>query len=236
MAKKGSSMTTMQREFSRRERQIVCALCEAKAVKDIARELQLSVNTVKDYLKTIYRKAQVHSARELMRKMTAGDPLPAADGGLALLLHTAQRLSLEAPPSEALAQLHTAIRHCTRARRVSFWHWLSSGHQLCLAGETSSTRPGSLLRAESLVRQLREHGWVRLERHQMGGLEGRELAAHGLVGEVIGVVGSPTPRVQVVLAGDPLEGRFGPLDAPTIRLLVRLVHAESGLSALRASA
>ncbi|MGN6593537.1 MAG: response regulator transcription factor [Terriglobales bacterium] len=230
-------MTTVEREFSRRERQIVGALCEAKAVKEIARELDLSVNTVKDYLKTIYRKAQVHSARELMRKMAAGAGTPAADSSLAMLLHTAQRLSAAAPPAEVLVQLHAAIRNCTRARRVSFWHWLRNGTQLCLAGEATSTRPGSLLRVDGFARQVRERGWARLERQELGGVEGREFAAQGLLGEVIGVACGPTARVQVVLAGDPLEGRFGPLDAPTIRLLVRLAHSngETGLS-LRATA
>ncbi|HET9785225.1 MAG TPA: helix-turn-helix transcriptional regulator [Terriglobales bacterium] len=230
-------MTTVERDFSRRERQIVGALCEAKAVKDIARELDLSVNTVKDYLKTIYRKAQVHSARELMRKMAASEPAPTADSGLALLLHTAQRLSSAAPPAEVLAQLHAAIRGCTRARRVSFWHWLRNGAQLCLAGDPASTRPGPVLRVDGFARQLRERGWARLERHEMGGFEGREFATQGLLGEVIGVACGPTARVQVVLAGDPLEGRFGPLDAPTVRLLVRLIHSsgEHGL-VLRATA
>lgn len=230
-------MTTAGGEFSRRERQIVGALCEAKAVKEIARELDLSVNTVKDYLKTIYRKAQVHSARELMRKMAGGEQ-PAAAAPLAQLLHTAQRLSEVAHPAEALAQLHAAIRQCTRARRVSYWHWLRCGTQLCLAGEASSTRPGTLLRVDEFARRLRERGWARLERHEMGGAEGREFGAQGMGGEVIGVVCAPIARVQVVLAGDPAEGHFGPLDAATMRLLVRLTHggSDTGLRALRATA
>ncbi|MGH9486426.1 MAG: response regulator transcription factor [Terriglobales bacterium] len=230
-------MTLSQREFSKRERQIVYALTEAKTVKDIAREMDLSVNTVKDYIKNIYRKAEVHSARELMRQYHSTHTAP-LDTGLAQLLQSAQRLSAEAAPAEALVQLHAAVRTCTRARRVTFWHWLRSGNELYLAGDTGSTRSGSLLHLPCFAGQLRTQGWARLQAQEMGGLEGRELAAHGLVGEAIAVECAPTPRVQVLLAGDPAEGHFGALDAAIMRLLVRLQHAQpsSGLEVLRASA
>lgn len=220
-------MYTQRSEFSRRERQIVYAMLQAKAVKDIARDLDLSVNTVKDYLKTIYRKAEVHSARELMCKYSPSHVAP-SDIGLAQLLQCAQRLSLEAAPQEALSQLHGAVRACTRARRVSFWRWLRSGQEIYLAGEAGSTRAGAVLHCQEFGARLRAQGWARLEAPDMGGREGRELVEQGLGGEVIGVECSPSARVQVLLAGDPAEGRFGPLDGAIVRLLARLSHGSDG--------
>ncbi len=231
------------REFSKRERQIVCALMQAKAVKDIARDLDLSINTVKDYLKTIYRKAEVHSARELMCKCGSGQVSP-AETGLAQLLQCAQSISETATAAESLAQLHGAVRACTPARRVTFWRWVRNGNELYLAGEAASTRPGAVMRVPQFAVRLRERGWARMEADEMGSAEGCELSAHGLGGEVIGLACAPASRVQVLLAGDPREGRFGPLDAAVMRLLVRLIHARSGeedeeaggLRVLRASA
>ncbi|MGH9413820.1 MAG: response regulator transcription factor [Terriglobales bacterium] len=230
-------MNEVQCQFSRRERQIVYAVLQAKAVKDIAHELDLSVNTVKDYLKTIYRKAEVHSARELMRKCQADRVMP-PDTGLAQLLQHVQQLKEQASPSEALAQLHGAVRACTRARRVTFWRWLRTGSELYLVGELSSSRPGAVLRVGDFGRRLRERGWGRLEVHEMGSADGRELSLQGLSGEVIGLECSPAPRVQVMLAGDPAGEHFGPLDAAVMRLLVRLTHcsSETRLYALSATA
>ena len=197
------------RGFSQRERQIVGAVLEAKAVKDIAVEFDLSVNTVKDYLKTIYRKAQVHSARELMVKLASG-------------------------PEGAPQQLGAAVRRCTRARRVSFWRVLRAPGELVLAPEAG----GMPLHAAEFAHRILERGWARLEASQMRSLEGRQLAAAGLGGEVIGVACAPTVRVQILLAGDPVESHFGPLDAAVIRLLARLAGSQSDhhLSVLRASA
>ncbi|HUX66074.1 MAG TPA: helix-turn-helix transcriptional regulator [Terriglobales bacterium] len=225
------------RGFSQRERQIVGAVLEAKAVKDIAVEFDLSVNTVKDYLKTIYRKAQVHSARELMVKLASGPegaPPPPPDTALAQLLQTAQALAAAAAPQEALQQLGAAVRRCTRARRVSFWRVLRAPGELVLAPEAG----GMPLHAAEFAHRILERGWARLEASQMRSLEGRQLAAAGLGGEVIGVACAPTVRVQILLAGDPVESHFGPLDAAVIRLLARLAGSQSDhhLSVLRASA
>ncbi|MGH9480618.1 MAG: LuxR C-terminal-related transcriptional regulator [Terriglobales bacterium] len=226
-------------EFSQRERQIVGGLLEAKAVKDIAAELGLSANTVKDYLKTIYRKAQVHSARELMLRV-APPPAPWAmappppDTALAQLLQTAQTLATGAAPAEALQQLQAAVRRCTRARRVSYWRLLRGSAEPLLAND----RGVAPLRLGGFTLRLLERGWTRLEPAELAGAEGRQLAAAGLAGEVIGVRCSPSARVQVLLAGDPAEGRFGPLDAATIRLLARLASSttDQHMAAMRASA
>ncbi|MGH9533806.1 MAG: LuxR C-terminal-related transcriptional regulator [Terriglobales bacterium] len=60
-------------KFSPRERQIITALIAAKQVSEIALALHLTPNTVKAYIKGIYFKAEVHSARELMVKFLSAD-------------------------------------------------------------------------------------------------------------------------------------------------------------------
>lgn len=230
-------MEVQQRSFSRREQQIVDLLVQAKSIKDVALALDLSANTVKDYAKNIYRKARVHSARELMLQVALPDRFPPqSDTGLAQLLQTAQGLDAEAAPAVALAQLSAAIRRCTPARQVSFWRWVRVNGELCLAGEPAAHRPSACVRPGAFLRRLQDRGWARLEREEMGAPEGRQLALWGLPGEVIGAQCSPTLRANAVLVGDAVGGRFGPLDAATIRLLVRLAYAAGGRHAARMSA
>lgn len=164
------------------------------------------------------------SARELMRCCQAESAVP-ADAGLGQLLQQAQRFDEAASPAEALAHLQRAVSACTPARRVTFWHWLCSGSDLYLVSEADPARPGAVMRVGEFGRQIRERGWARLEPQEMNSGERRELAQHGLSGEVIGLQCAPTPSVQVMLAGDPGAGRFGPLDAAVMRLLARLIRS-----------
>src|SRR6185437_6337674 len=122
----GAVWTTIERgfgfmkgtEFSPRERQIVDAVLQAKSVKDIAADLDLSVNTVKDYLKVIYRKAMVHSARELMRKlMPGGRPPPPTTPWRSCCMPPKAW-----PPRPARAQPRRSLpRRCGAARGRSGW-------------------------------------------------------------------------------------------------------------------
>ncbi len=219
-----TNATLEMRDFSRREQQIVAALLEAKAVKDIAVDLDLSVNTVKDYLKSIYRKAQVHSARELMLKMSRPEPAP--DAALAQFLQTAQNLEVAAMPRQALAQLGAAVMRCTRARRVSFWRMVRGPHDAFLASDEGM----GTLRIGAFLQGVLDRGWGRLEAGETRGLEGHQLTALGMGPEVIGVRCAPTARVQLMLIGDPVEGRFGALDLATVRLLARLAQPPGGIA------
>ena len=213
-------MKGMELEFSRREQQIVDAVMQAKSVKDIALDLDLSVNTVKDYLKVIYRKAMVHSARELMRKLLpASRQAPPADHALAQVLHSAQALAAASSAGAAQAQLTAAVRRCTRAQRVAFARWICPSGELYLALE----QPAVLLRAGEFAQRVRERGWARLEARDARTPEARQLMRAGLGGEVIGVECGAGARTQVLLAASD-QGALGPLDAGTIRLLARLAQ------------
>ncbi|HXE30802.1 MAG TPA: helix-turn-helix transcriptional regulator [Terriglobales bacterium] len=208
--------------FSPRERQIVNGLLEAKAVKDIAVTLELSVNTVKDYIKTIYRKADVHSARELMLKMENRPGAAPPESALAQLLQVAQNLERGGMPNEVLGQLGAAIRRCTRAQRVDFWRVVRSPADIFLVSEQG----GATLPMNPFLRRVVEHGSGRMEPQEINGPEGRRLAAAGMRGELLGVCCSPTLRTHVVLASFPSDGAFGPLDLATMRLLARLAQGE----------
>ncbi len=230
-------MDTQERRFSRREQQIVDLLLQAKSIKDVALALDLSANTVKDYAKNIYRKAKVHSARELMLQVASPPRLPPQpDTGLAQFLQTAHGLDFEATPAEAVAQLAAAIRRCTPARQVSFWRWVRLGGELCLVADAGAPRAGACLRPSPFLRRLQDRGWARLEREEWARPEGRQMAAQGMPMEVIAAQCSPTLRVHAVLAGDAVGGGFGPLDAATIRLLVRLAYVAGEHRVARMSA
>jgi len=66
------SASPMLAQLSRREREIVTALVSAKPVKQIAATLNISPHTVRNHLKSIFRKLNVGSQVELVAKLTQG--------------------------------------------------------------------------------------------------------------------------------------------------------------------
>uniref|UniRef100_UPI0022DF009C helix-turn-helix domain-containing protein n=1 Tax=Eggerthella sinensis TaxID=242230 RepID=UPI0022DF009C len=52
--------------FSKREREVVALVLRGNNVPAIARKLYISENTTRDHMKSIYRKAAVHSRQELI--------------------------------------------------------------------------------------------------------------------------------------------------------------------------
>ncbi len=52
--------------LSRRQREVLALLLVGKSCKQIARELQLSVHTVNDYIKAIYKRYDVSCRAELL--------------------------------------------------------------------------------------------------------------------------------------------------------------------------
>lgn len=98
--------------FSPREQQVVDLLLSGRQMKEIAAELGLSVNTVREYAKSIYQKAAVQSARELLAR--------AASGGGPPLGHVEALLAIaEARDADSLVQACvTALRRWARPREI----------------------------------------------------------------------------------------------------------------------
>ena len=69
------STSPMLAQLSRREREIVTALVSAKPVKQIAASLNISPHTVRNHLKSSFRKLNVGSQVELVAKLTMGPSL-----------------------------------------------------------------------------------------------------------------------------------------------------------------
>jgi LuxR family maltose regulon positive regulatory protein len=52
--------------LSRREQQVLTALSRGLAYKEVARELDVSLDTVRCYVRTLYRKLEAHSVTEAL--------------------------------------------------------------------------------------------------------------------------------------------------------------------------
>jgi DNA-binding NarL/FixJ family response regulator len=63
----GSSSTERAR-ISTRQRQILLKICEGKSNSTIARELNITTNTVKYHIKSLFRALNVHNRSMAVRK------------------------------------------------------------------------------------------------------------------------------------------------------------------------
>ncbi|MGH9471123.1 MAG: response regulator transcription factor [Terriglobales bacterium] len=70
----GTSHNQTQLGLSPREQQVLDLLLRAQSLKEIAKALNVSVNSAKGYVKAIYLKARVHSARELITRHAQSGP------------------------------------------------------------------------------------------------------------------------------------------------------------------
>ncbi|MGN6556266.1 MAG: response regulator transcription factor [Verrucomicrobiota bacterium] len=66
---KGAVAAEME-NLSRRERELLTGLAKGQAYKQIAEELGISIDTLRDYVKSVYRKLHVHSRGEAVAKFT----------------------------------------------------------------------------------------------------------------------------------------------------------------------
>lgn len=71
------SSSPLLAQLSRREREIVTALVAARPVKQIAASLNISPHTVRNHLKSSFRKLNVGSQVELVAKLTQGPAMVA---------------------------------------------------------------------------------------------------------------------------------------------------------------
>lgn len=142
--------------LSRREQQLVNALKQGRSAKEIAAELDLTVNTVRAYLRTIYSKLHVHSALELLAEL---NPTGSSDSHDHKRLLEAIQLVLGAREPEAVrTSLAAALKSCTAATQVSFWVVQAAPHALAIALPCGA-RQGPPPDHEFLT-ALIEHGWA----------------------------------------------------------------------------
>ncbi len=213
-------------KFSPRERQIIAALTAAQQVGEIARKLHLTTNTVKAYIKSIYFKAEVHSARELMLKF------PPMARGADERLDSFRRVLA----ARDIAQLHTAVlamlRTWTEASRVLCWEVRGDA-----AGKTVVSPHGMkpveygpatecadaprLMRASEVSRD----SFLRAA-----------SAARPLEGEVCLLQFRLLDRRWLLALADPATGAFAPDALGLARMLVRLAEHHAELFRPRAAA
>lgn len=226
--------------FSPREREIIRELLDAHSVKEIAGELKISVNTVKDYLKTVYQKAQVHSARELLIKLYMDtDPREVQETPPATepLLDSLQRVLDAGCAAEVVECLQSSIRQCTKGRRLSLWKVMRAQGELLLA-----SYPGEDVRIfldGEFLRAILDRGYSRMTVDELQrSFERRRLEVLGVRSEVVGLRLPLLQRLHVLLVTDPEGGRFSATDLSVLRVLARLAEsagqqrAQSAMSAI----
>lgn len=212
--------------FSPREREIIRELLDAHSVKEIAGELNISVNTVKDYLKTVYQKAQVHSARELLIKLYMENDAPEMQDpaqGADPLLNSLQRVLDAGCAAEVVECLQTSIRQCTRGRKLSLWKVMRAQGELLLAAY-----PGEEVRIfldGEFLRSILERGYSRMTVEELQrSFERRRLEVLGVRSEVVGLRLPLLQRLHVILVSDPEGGRFASSDLAVLRVFARLAE------------
>lgn len=98
--------------FTCREQEVIDGLMAGKQIKEIASDLGLSVHTVKDYAKAIYRKAAVQSSRELVARFFEDW----RSGAECEHIETLLAMSDAHSPSQSLAICVKALKVWTGAR------------------------------------------------------------------------------------------------------------------------
>lgn len=230
-------------KFSPREQDIIEGLLQAQSVKDIALNLHLTVNTVKDYIKTIYQKAQVHSARALLIQFYLNRP-PAQPGRSRDLADAIQRLLDSHSRAGLIDTLLSTTQACTDARQVALFDLLSAGSA---AGTAAATAVGTQhwLQARAgrelfplpsrWSEALEESGFFQLPAPHRPVLPPPFRWDFATVsGEMIGVRLSIPPAPALLLLSEPLGARFDASALPTVRILACVAERELQAAALTA--
>ncbi|MGH9535347.1 MAG: response regulator transcription factor [Terriglobales bacterium] len=230
--------------FSPREQDIIEGLLQAQSVKDIAAQLHLTVNTVKDYVKTIYQKAGVHSSRALLLKFYLP---PAHDTGTPAALVAAFQAMLDAPSRRHVVEaLREGARGGAGARYVAVYDLVAA----LASAPGAPRRTGAWLRPWGgrgplalpwhWARPLSEQGSFHLPAPAPAQVAAMNWEPTGLRGEVIGAQVAAAPQPLLVLLSDPLAGHFEPSALALLRLLARVAERElirigAGLAAAAAN-
>lgn len=199
--------------FSPREREIVELLVSGHSTLAIAGQLHLTLSTVKSYIKTIYCKAEVHSARQLIVKLMqqdgANDPRCAAF----------TRIAAATTVVDIHAATLAALRAWTRARRAFYWELKGDGlHPLarmsCAAKYPAIPASGiTVLSAASVER----------DRFLQAAAYPRTLTGEVLIGVL-----KLGDRSWLIALGDALGGAFDPEAAKIMAVLLHVAQCQAG--------
>lgn len=221
--------------YSNREREVISGLSAGNSVKEIAAQLNLTVNMVKDYLKTIYAKAHVHSARELLVHLYGVPHFGKADVDGMHLLGAIEGLLSAAHQQELLRRLSEGIRMCGHAGRLGLWRRATPPTGECLVplagGENRPLAPARMF-ADAI-----EYGQAHFRAASES--ERLDLAALGLDASALAtILPVPTganlgarralPRGETLILASKAGADFTSVEAATIQLLARLAAAQCG--------
>lgn len=246
--------------FSPREQDIIEGLLQAQSVKDIASQLRLTVNTVKDYVKTIYQKAGVHSSRALLLKFYVQQP---HDGeNPAALVAAVQSMLDAASRRQVVEALRSGARGGAGARYVAIYDlfsaltpsggaWANGGAAgLATAAPSVARRAGTWLRPWGghgplalpwhWAQPLAEQGSFHLSAPPPAQLAAMNWEPPGVAVEIVGAQVAAAPQPLLVLLSDPVAGHFDASATALLRLLARVAERElirigAGLSASAAN-
>jgi len=201
-----------------REQQIVRLVLRAQGVAAIARTLVLSEHTVKDHLKSVYQKLQVHSARELLVKLHGQGPAPASTE--LPLLDAAESIMAAAHTNALLSALLAAVNRCVSPRALHVVRWRLSGTQV----ELTPTAPGMRV---CLVNRV----WAEAATNDgvsQGRLSAQVLTALGLSDPTWGFHLLIKPHYLLLVAPPTRLLTLPPQDYKVICFLVRLTETRAG--------
>lgn len=142
--------------YTLRERQIIVALLAGHQVRHIAGSLQIAPNTVRTFLKAIYVKAQVHSARQLMLKYLPGIGIVSDQRR-----DTIKRLLATGGGNQLHAATLAMFRAWTGARRILCWEIRSPAAAILVANPQikSVLVPPGAARAHTAVAITAAQAW-----------------------------------------------------------------------------
>lgn len=213
-------------KFSPRERQIIACLISAKQISEIALALHLAPNTVKSYVKGIYLKAGVHSARELMLKF------PLAEHRADDRLESFSRMLAATDTVQLHAAVLGMLRAWAGANRAFCWE-VSGDDAAGMVVRPCGMKPFEYSPATECVNgpRLMRASAVSQDAFLRAASAGRPLR-----GDVCLTLVHLMNRTWLVALGDPSAGSFAPDVLGLVRMLVRLAEHHAELFRPRAAA